>query len=122
MMDKLVNFLMVGLGGAAGSILRYGMTLLCSALNLSGNVATFGVNILGSFLIGLFSSCCREGSLLLLLTVGLCGGFTTFSTFSFQNVRMLQEGRIGAASIYIVATVIVCVAMAWLGYRLSQSR
>lgn len=122
MMDKLVNFLMVGLGGAAGSILRYGMTLLCSALNLSGNVATFGVNILGSFLIGLFSGCCREGSLLLLLTVGLCGGFTTFSTFSFQNVRMLQEGRIGAASIYIVVTVIVCVAMAWLGYRLSQSR
>lgn len=122
MMDKLVNFLMVGLGGAAGSMLRYGMTLLCSALNLSGNVATFGVNILGSFLIGLFSGCCREGSLLLLLTVGLCGGFTTFSTFSFQNVRMLQEGRIGAASIYIVVTVIVCVAMAWLGYRLSQSR
>lgn len=122
MMDKLVNFLMVGLGGAAGSMLRYGMTLLCSALNLSGNVATFGVNILGSFLIGLFSGCCREGSLLLLLTVGLCGGFTTFSTFSFQNVRMLQEGRIGDASIYIVATVIICVAMAWLGYRLSQSR
>ena len=122
MMDKLVNFLMVGLGGAAGSMLRYGMTLLCSALNLSGNVATFGVNIFGSFLIGLFSGCCREGSLLLLLTVGLCGGFTTFSTFSFQNVRMLQEGRIGAASIYIVVTVIVCVAMAWLGYRLSQSR
>ena len=121
-MDKLVNFLMVGLGGAAGSMLRYGMTLLCSALNLSGNVATFVVNIFGSFLIGLFSGCCREGSLLLLLTVGLCGGFTTFSTFSFQNVRMLQEGRIGAASIYIVVTVIVCVAMAWLGYRLSQSR
>lgn len=122
MMDKLVNFLMVGLGGAAGSMLRYGMTLLFSALNLSGNVATFGVNIFGSFLIGLFSGCCREGSLLLLLTVGFCGGFTTFSTFSFQNVRMLQEGRIGAASIYIVVTVIVCVAMTWLGYRLSQSR
>lgn len=121
-MDKLVNFLMVGLGGAAGSILRYGMTLLCSALSLSGNVATFGVNILGSFLIGLFTGSCREGSLLLLLTVGLCGGFTTFSTFSMQNVRLLQEGKIGISAIYILTTVIVCVAMAWLGYRLSQSR
>ena len=121
-MDKIVNFLMVGLGGAAGSILRYGMTLLCSALGLSGNVATFAVNTLGSFLIGLFTGSCREGSLLLLLTVGLCGGFTTFSTFSMQNVRMLQDGKVGMAAIYIIATVIVCVAMAWLGYRLGQSR
>ena len=66
-MDRLVNFLMVGLGGAAGSMLRYGATLLCSALNLSGNAATFSVNVLGSFLIGLFSGCCKEGTLLLLL-------------------------------------------------------
>lgn len=122
MMDRIVSFLMVGLGGALGSMLRYGMTILCAALNLSGNAATFGVNILGSFLIGLFTGCCREGSLLLLLTVGLCGGFTTFSTFSMQNVRMLQEGRIGSALIYILATVIVCIVMAWLGYRLGQSR
>lgn len=113
---------MVGLGGAVGSMLRYGMTLLCAALNFSGNVATFGVNILGSFLIGLFTGCCSEGSLFLLLTVGLCGGFTTFSTFSMQNVRMLQEGKVGMAAIYIIVTVIVCVAMAWLGYRLGQSR
>lgn len=121
-MDKIVNFLMVGLGGAAGSMLRYGMTLLCAAHNLSGNVATFGVNILGSFLIGVFTGCCRDGSLLLLLAVGLCGGGTTFSTFSMQNVRMLQEGWAGMAAIYIIATVIVCVAMAWLGYRLGHAR
>lgn len=121
-MDKIANFFMVGLGGAAGSMLRYGMTLLCSTLNLFGNAATFSVNILGSFLIGLFTGCCKEGSLLLLLTVGLCGGFTTFSTFSMQNVHMLQEGKLGQAVMYIIATVIVCVVMAWLGYRLGQSR
>lgn len=121
-MDKLMNFLMVGLGGAAGSMLRYCVTLLGAALHLSGNVATFAVNILGSFLIGLLTGCCREGTLLLLLTVGLCGGFTTFSTFSMQNVRMLQDGKIGMAAIYIIATVIVCIIMASLGYRLGQSR
>lgn len=120
-MDKVVNFLMVGLGGAVGSMMRYGVTLLCAAVNLSGNAATFVANILGSFLIGLFTGCCREGSLLLLLTVGLCGGFTTFSTFSMQNVRMLQEGKIGLATIYIIATVAVCVIMAWLGHRFGQS-
>lgn len=120
-MDKLVNFLVVGLGGAAGSMLRYGVTLLCAALNISGNVATFLVNVFGSFLIGLLSGCCKEGTLLLLLTVGLCGGFTTFSTFSLQNVRMLQEGRTAAALLYIIATVAVCIIMAWLGRRVIQA-
>lgn len=56
------------------------------------------------------------------LMVGLCGGFTTFSTFSMQNVRMLQDGKVGMAAVYVIATVIVCVIMAWLGYRLGQSR
>lgn len=121
-MDRLVNFLLVGLGGAAGSMLRYGVTLLGQTLNLSGNAATFTVNILGSFLIGLISGCCGKETLLLLFTVGLCGGFTTFSTFSIQNVRMLQEGRIGMAAAYILSTVTVCIIMAWLGYRLGQSR
>lgn len=113
---------MVGLGGAAGSMLRYGCNLLIAALNLPGQISTFFVNIFGSFLIGLFTGCCKEGTLLLMLTIGLCGGFTTFSTFSMQDVRMIQDGKIGLAAIYIIATVIVCVAMAWLGYRLSQSR
>lgn len=121
-MDKLVNFFLIGLGGALGSMLRYGMTLICAALNLSGNAATLGVNILGSFLIGLFTGCCKDGSLLLLLTVGLCGGFTTFSTFSMQNVRLLQDGKIGLAAVYIISTVAACIVMAWLGYKLGQSR
>lgn len=121
-MVKLVNFLMVGLGGAAGSMLRYGITILGSALGISGNTATFFVNTLGSFLIGLLTGCCRQETLLLLLTVGLCGGFTTFSTFSMQNVRMLQEGRVGMAVTYILLTVFVCILMAWLGFRLGQSR
>ena len=121
-MVKLVNFLIVGLGGAAGSMLRYGVTMLGSTLGISGNTATFFANTLGSFLIGLLTGCCRQETLLLLLTVGLCGGFTTFSTFSMQNVRMLQEGRVGMAVTYIILTVFVCIIMAWLGFRLGQSR
>lgn len=115
-MEKIVNFLVVGLGGAIGSMLRYGVTLLGMTLHISGNITTFTVNILGSFLIGVLSGCSRD-CLQLLLTVGLCGGFTTFSTFSMQNVRMIQDGKIGMAAVYAVSTVLVCIAMAWLGYR-----
>ena len=121
-MDKIINFLIVGLGGAAGSMLRYGITLLSAALNLSGNLATFSVNVIGSFLIGLFTGCCKDGTLMLLLTVGLCGGFTTFSTFSLQSVRLLQAGKFGEAALYIGASLAVCIAAAWLGYCIGRSR
>lgn len=120
-MDKMVNLLVVGLGGAVGSMLRYGMTLLFAFLNLSGNLATFSVNVIGSFLIGILTGVCREGTLLLLLTVGLCGGFTTFSTFSLQSVRLLQSGNLWEAALYIIGTLVVCVAAAWLGYQLGKA-
>ena len=54
----MVNLLVVGLGGAVGSMLRYGMTLLFAFLNLSGNLATFSVNVIGSFLIGILTGVC----------------------------------------------------------------
>lgn len=120
-MDKLINFLVVGLGGAAGSMLRYGVTLLFAFLHLSGNLATFSVNVIGSFLIGILTGCCKEGTLLLLLTVGLCGGFTTFSTFSLQSVRLIQGGNLWEAAIYIIGTLVMCVAAAWLGYLLGKA-
>lgn len=103
-------------------MLRYGATILFSAVGLSGNLATFSVNILGSFLIGLLTGCCKEGTMLLLLSVGLCGGFTTFSTFSLQSVSLLQNGKAGLAAVYILSSVSVCLVMAWLGYRLGQLR
>lgn len=112
---------MVGLGGAVGSMLRYGVTLLFASLHLSGNLATFSVNAIGSFLIGILTGCCEEGTLLLLLTVGLCGGFTTFSTFSLQSVRLIQGGNLWEAAIYIIGTLVMCAAAAWLGYLLGKA-
>lgn len=119
-MEKLVNFLMVGLGGALGSMLRYGVTLLFSALNWSGNLATLAVNVAGSFAIGYLTGSVKPGTLLLLLTVGLCGGFTTFSTFSLQSVRLFQDGKIGAAALYIAGTLLLCVLFAALGWWLAD--
>ena len=114
------NIIAVGLGGATGAVLRYGLTLLASAVGISGNIATFIVNVLGSFAMGCLMGVCREGTWMLFLTVGLCGGFTTYSTFSMQSVSLLQQGRWGLAALYIFGTLIACFLMAWLGFLLGH--
>lgn len=113
------NFLAVGAGGAAGAMLRYGVTLLGAQLGWTSNLSTFAVNVAGSFLMGVLVSSCQQGTWLLLATVGLCGGFTTFSTFSMQSLTLLQEGRWTQAALYIVGTVICCVLSAWAGCKAS---
>lgn len=112
------NFLMVGLGGALGSMLRYAVTLLFAAAGWSGNLGIMLVNALGSFAIGYLTGAVKDNVLLLLLTVGVCGGFTTFSTFSMQSVRLLQDGRVLQFGLYAVLSVIICISMAWLGCKL----
>lgn len=114
------NFLAVGLGGAFGAMLRYGMTLLGNHIGWSSNLSTFAVNVLGSFVIGVLTLSCEQGTWLLLATVGICGGFTTFSTFSNQTVNLLQQGKLGPALIYALGTLVVCVLAAWLGCMLGQ--
>lgn len=56
----------------------------------------------------------------MMATVGLCGGFTTFSTFSVQTVNLIQEGKWGNAAIYILGTLIVCFLLAWTGCLVGQ--
>ena len=119
-MNKLYDFIMVGLGGAAGSMMRYGVTLLFAALGWPGTVATMAVNLTGSFAIGFLSASLSDSSALLLLTVGLCGGFTTFSTFSVQSVRLFQDGKFLPLIFYVAGTVTLCVMLAWLGYSIAR--
>lgn len=116
----LNNFLLVGAGGAVGAMLRYGMTLLCVMMQWSQNLGTFLVNVIGSFAIGILVSVVDQSSWLLMATVGICGGFTTFSTFSLQTVQLLQQGKYGMAAVYIVATAVLCVAFAALGCYVGQ--
>ena len=114
------NFLLVGVGGACGAVLRYSVTLLATAIQWSSNVAIFLVNVVGSLVMGLLVSSCQQSQWLLFATMGLCGGFTTFSTYSMQSVTLLQQGRYGAACLYMVGTMIVCVAFAAIGYYVGQ--
>ncbi len=115
------NFLLVGLGGSIGSMLRYAAYLFLSNKNFP--FATFTVNIIGSFIIGLaLALSFKDENFLnnwrLFLATGICGGFTTFSALSVENVALLQNGKYFVAIIYIAASIVLGIAAAWLGFKL----
>jgi fluoride exporter len=112
--------LLVGLGGAAGSILRY---LVQRGLNtLHFPFGTLAVNLVGGFLIGLLWGYFTKGHLpesgRLLLMSGFCGGFTTFSAFTQESVQMLQQAKIGLFFIYLLASVAAGLLATFAGYKL----
>lgn len=111
------EFLAVGGGGAIGAIARHALSgNLLAGYTLSGFPAgTFAVNAAGSLLIGLLLTTLRSQTALWLLVTGFCGGFTTFSTFSADAVRLLRAGAWGPAMLYIALSVTVCLAFAALG-------
>ena len=123
--QTLNNILLVGLGGFAGSVLRYSASLLTGYVGweLRWPLVTFVVNLLGSFVIGLFWGWASqlEGArtLVLLGIVGFCGGFTTFSAFSFEVLELLRAGDYGLGAVYVLASVILCVGGAWAGLMLT---
>lgn len=120
----LRNILLVGLGGAIGSMLRYGASLLLVTKYFP--YATLAVNIIGSFIIGLvFALSIKEESFFynwrLFLATGICGGFTTFSAFSLENLGLLQNGKYIMAISYIAISIVGGLVATWLGYRMINS-
>ena len=107
----------VGFGGAAGSIVRYLLSggILAGQTLLGFPAGTFTVNAAGSLLIGILLEASVSEPLGWLLIVGFCGGFTTFSTFSADTVRLLRAGCYNAAAIYVALSVAVCIVFAALG-------
>nr|WP_307766986.1 fluoride efflux transporter CrcB [uncultured Prevotella sp.] len=103
------NMMLVGFGSFFGGVVRYLVTRMLSAMVVSSYpLGTFAVNVLGCFIIG-FVSALPVGSLLspntrLLLTTGLCGGFTTFSTFMNENATLLKDGMPTTALLYTFAS------------------
>lgn len=107
----------IGGGGALGSIARYLLSYgwLAGHTLLGFPAGTFTVNAAGSLLIGILLSVTRSETATWLLIVGFCGGFTTFSTFSVDAVRLLKMEQYGAAALYIGLSVAACIAFAALG-------
>ena len=122
-MELLKTLFAVGAGSFLGGAGRYLVSLAMKGLNKGFPLATLAVNLVGCFLIGLlwgvFSKNGTEGSnWALFLTVGFCGGFTTFSTFSKEALVMLQGGNIWGFSGYVAISVIAGIALVALGYFL----
>ena len=107
----------VGFGGAAGSIVRYLLSggILAGQTLLGFPAGTFTVNAAGSLLIGILLEATSSVAAGWLLIVGFCGGFTTFSTFSADTVRLLRAGCYNAAAVYVALSVAVCIVFAALG-------
>ena len=115
------NLLLVGFGGGIGSVLRYGTALLMNIKLFP--YATLAVNIIGSFIIGIvFAMSIKDEGLSnnwkLFLATGICGGFTTFSAFSLENMGLLQSGKYGMAITFISLSVILGIIATFLGYQL----
>jgi len=116
----------VAIGGALGAVMRW---LVASSIQrLAGGAfpwGTFAVNALGSFLLGFLFVWLIERSsagelVRLAITVGFLGAFTTFSTYSLESVRLLQEGAFQMALGNIAGQVLVCLPLTWLGVQLAR--
>jgi CrcB protein len=120
------TLLLIGLGGAFGSIFRYLTHWITSKyFQSSFPLSTFLVNILGSLLIGLFIGYLSKyfpenHPLKFLLIVGFCGGFTTFSSFALENYNLFQNNQQGTAYLYIITSIILTISAVGLGSYLSK--
>lgn len=118
------EFLLVALGGAVGSVSRFGIgELITNKANTSFPWATLFINLLGCFLIGLILGLSQKYdfahySIRSFFIVGLCGGFTTFSTFSLDTLRLFQNSQNIQAIVYILASILIGLALTMLGYNL----
>lgn len=119
--------LLVGAGGAVGSVARFlSQQMIARYYPSSFPWGTLIVNIVGCFIIGIVYAFGEKGNLLspemrLLLATGFCGGFTTFSTFAYENISLMREGELLYTFLYIAASIIVGFLAAYIGVLIVKS-
>lgn len=105
------------MGSAVGGCARFALgSAVSTAAGSAFPWGTFLINVVGSFVIGVFASRLEDAVWRQLLMVGLCGGFTTFSSFSLETVNLLRAGHIPQALGYVGGSVLLCLAAVWAGH------
>jgi CrcB protein len=124
-----MSYLWVTIGSALGGLLRFTLGKLMLSFNTGTGfpIGTVLINVIGSFVIGYFGTITLQSgkypasdNLRLFVMVGLCGGFTTFSTFSLETFDLARSGAWGRALANIVLSVILCLTAVAVGHRLAQ--
>jgi CrcB protein len=120
---SLASCLVVMLGGAIGTFLRYLASVLALPISRELPWGTIIINITGSFVIGLFGTLTLASgrfpaseSLRLFVMVGFCGGYTTFSAFSLQTLDLIRNGAVTRAALNIVLSIVLCLSAVALGH------
>jgi fluoride exporter len=122
----MMGYLAVALGGALGAMARYAVYNAATSTGYSAFLATLAVNTFGALLIGmLYVLLTEKGGLQPygqhLLTIGFLGAFTTYSSYSLDALRMLEQGQTGVAVLYLVGTMLVCLVATWVGLTMTRS-
>ena len=118
-----MSFLWVALGGAIGAMCRYAISLI--PVKTTFPILTLITNIIGAILIGFIVGVVADKddvspNLVLFLKTGVCGGFTTFSTFSLEAFTLFENKAYMQGGIYVILSVLCCLIGIWCGRRLSM--
>jgi CrcB protein len=122
-----LTWVLVALGGAGGSVLRYGVGRMAVAyLGSTTVMGTFLVNVTGSLALGFFMGLALERSIIpvnlrSLLAIGFLGGYTTFSTFTFESLRLVEDGELFKAALSVLGNVVLGLGAAYLGILLGRA-
>ena len=108
----MLNCLLVGIGGFIGTVFRYLIGLLPVETNSGFPIKTLMINIAGSFCIGLITALAVKNKelndhIVLMLKVGVCGGFTTFSTFAYESTDLIKIGHVVIAVAYVCTSIVL---------------
>ncbi len=120
-----MTYFFVAAGGAIGSVLRYWLSgLIANAIGQTFPWGTLVINVTGSIAIGLFATMTGPDGRIMVpsewrqfFMIGICGGYTTFSSFSLQTLSLAQDGEFLQAGGNILLSVILCLAGVWLGHE-----
>ena len=121
------TIILIGIGGFIGSVCRFLVVLMMArTFPVSFPLGTFTVNLVGCFLMGMIAGQAERlpglsPDLRMFLTVGFCGGFTTYSAFAFENVAMMIDKNFMLFAFYSAATYIFCLTAACLGLIITRS-